>query len=78
VVRAQVASRVEYLAYTQARDEADAEWSRVCSAVPEIAGVVENENLAGSAGREEDAARNWVSRRFSGRFDLVRFQPQAC
>ena len=74
VIRAEVASGVEYLAYTQAGDEADAEWSRVCSAVPEIAGVVENENLVGSVGKEEDAARNWVSRRFSGRFDLARWE----
>jgi hypothetical protein len=77
VVRAQLASRVEYLAYTQASNEVDAEWSRVCSEVAEIAGVVENEDLAGAAsrenGREEDAARNWVSRRFSGRFDLTRW-----
>jgi len=72
VVRVQAADRVEYLAYTQAADEADPEWSAVCSTVPEIGGVVENENLAGREnGGEEDAARKWVSRRFSGRFDLV-------
>lgn len=77
VVRVQLAGRVDYLAYTQAADEADAEWSAVCSAVPEIAGVMENEELAGRAGRDggqENAARNWVSRRFSGPFDLVRWE----
>jgi hypothetical protein len=60
-----------HLAYTQVADKADPDWSRVCSAA-EIAGVVENEYLAGRDDGEEDAARKWVSRRFSGRFGLVR------
>ncbi len=76
VVRAETAGRVEYLAYTQVSDEADPDWSAACSMSPEVAGVVENENIASYDGRqngkEENAAREWIARRFSGQFDLVR------
>jgi hypothetical protein len=59
-----------YLAYTQASQEADPEWSQVCAAAEEVAALVENEYQSGRDEGEEDAARRWVEKRFTGRFDL--------
>lgn len=62
VVRAvDKAGAVRYLAYTQVSDEADAEWSRACSAAVEVTALVENEHLGGDQG-EERAARQWLSK----------------
>jgi hypothetical protein len=62
---------VRYLAYTQASQEADPEWSRVCTVAIEVATVVENEYQSGRDDGEEKAVRRWVERRFTGgRFDV--------
>jgi hypothetical protein len=61
---------VGYLAYTQASHEADPEWSHVCSMAEEVAMLVENEYQSGKDEGEENAARRWVERRFTGRFDI--------
>jgi hypothetical protein len=61
---------VGYLAYTQASQEADPEWSQVCSVAEEVATLVENEYQSGRDEGEEDAARRWVEKRFTGRFDI--------
>lgn len=61
---------VRYLAYTQASQEADPEWSQVCTVAVEVATVVENEYQSGRNEGEEKAARRWVERRFTGRFDV--------
>lgn len=71
VIRAVVAGQVRHLAYTQIADVADDEWSAVCSSVPDIVAVVENEHREGREG-QEDAARRWISARFAGRFRLGR------
>jgi hypothetical protein len=70
VVRAIGNGAVRYLAYTQASQEADPEWSQVCTAAVEVATVVENEYQSGRNEGEEKAARRWVERRFTGRFDV--------
>jgi hypothetical protein len=71
VVRAIDAGGVlAYLAYTQASQEADPEWSQVCAVAEEVAALVENEYQSGRDEGEEDAARRWVEKRFTGRFDL--------
>jgi hypothetical protein len=57
---------VEYLAYTQAADEADLEWSRVCTAAVEVAALMENEYQSGDRVGEERVARRWVERVFTG------------
>lgn len=61
---------VRYLAYTQASQEADPEWSQVCTVAVEVATTVENEYQSGRNDGEERAARRWVERRFTGRFDV--------
>ena len=61
---------VAYLAYTQASREADPDWSQVCSVAEEVATLVENEYQSGRDEGEEGAARRWVEKRFSGRFDI--------
>jgi hypothetical protein len=61
---------VRYLAYTQASQEADPEWSQVCTWAVEVATLVENEYQSGRNAGEENAARRWVDRRFTGRFDV--------
>lgn len=63
-------SAVRYLAYTQASQEADPEWSTVCSVTEEVAMLVENEYQSGRDEGEENAARRWVERRFTGRFGI--------
>jgi hypothetical protein len=61
---------VRYLAYTQASQEADPEWSQVCTAAVEVATPIENEYQSGRDEGETNAARRWVERRFTGRFDV--------
>lgn len=61
---------VGYLAYTQASQEADPEWSQVCSVAEEIATLVENEYQSGRDEGEENAARRWIERRFTGPFNI--------
>lgn len=61
---------VRYLSYTQASQQADPEWSRVCAAAEEVATLVENEYQSGRDEGEESAARRWVERRFAGRSDI--------
>lgn len=61
---------VRYLAYTQASQEVDPEWSQVCTVAVEVATVVESEYQSGRNEGEEKAARRWVERRFTGRFDV--------
>jgi hypothetical protein len=61
---------VRYLAYTQASQEADAEWSQVCAAAVEVATLIENEYQAARDEGEVNAARRWVERRFTGWFDV--------
>lgn len=61
---------VGYLAYTQASQEADPEWSQVCSAAEEIATLVENEYQSGRDEGETNAARRWIEKRFTGRYDI--------
>jgi hypothetical protein len=71
VVRAvDQAGTVRYLAYTQASQEADPEWSRVCTVAVEVATLVENEYQSGRNEGEEDSVRRWVERRFVGRFSV--------
>lgn len=57
---------VEYLAYTQASDEADPEWSRACTAAVEVAALMENEYQSGDRAGEEHAARRWIESVFAG------------
>lgn len=64
------AGAVGYLAYTQASQEADPEWTRVCAAADEVAMVVENEYRSGRDEGEESAVRQWVEKRFTGRADV--------
>jgi hypothetical protein len=59
-----------YLAYTQASQEADPEWSQVCASAVEVATLIENEYQSGQDEGEANAARRWVERRFTGRFDV--------
>jgi hypothetical protein len=61
---------VRYLAYTQASQEADPDWSRVCTMAADIAMLVENEYQSGRDEGEENGARRWVQKRFVGRFDV--------
>lgn len=61
---------VRYLAYTQASQTADPDWSRVCTMAPDIATLVENEYQSGRNEGEENGARRWVQKRFAGRFDV--------
>ena len=61
---------VGYLAYTQPSHEADPEWSAVCSAAEEVTMLVENEYQSGRDEGEENAARRWVEKRFTGRYDI--------
>jgi hypothetical protein len=61
---------VGYLAYTQASEEADPEWSQACAVAEEVAVVVENEYQSGRDEGEENAARRWVEKRYTGRFDV--------
>ncbi len=64
------AGTVRYLAYTQASQEADPEWSRVCTVAVEVATLVENEYQSGRNEGEEASVRRWVERRFAGRFGI--------
>ncbi len=64
------AGAVAYLAYTQASQEADPEWTRVCAAADEVAMVVENEYRSGRDEGEESAVRRWVEKRSAGRADV--------
>jgi hypothetical protein len=67
VVRAvDEAGVVGYLAYTQASQEADPEWSQVCSVAEEVAVLVENEYQSGRDEGEEKAARRWAEKRSPG------------
>jgi hypothetical protein len=67
VVRAvDEAGVVAYLAYTQASQEADPEWSRVCGVAEEVASLVENEYQSGRDEGEEKAARRWAEKRSPG------------
>ena len=67
VVRAvDEAGVVAYLAYTQASQEADPEWSRVCGVAEEVAALVENEYQSGRDEGEEKAARRWAEKRSPG------------
>jgi hypothetical protein len=61
---------VRFLAYTQASQEADPEWSQVCAAAVEVATLIENEYQSGRNEGETNAARRWVERRFTGRFGV--------
>jgi hypothetical protein len=61
---------VRYLAYTQASQEADPEWSQVCTVTGEVATLVENEYQSGRNEGEANSARRWVEKRFTGRFDI--------
>jgi hypothetical protein len=72
VVRAvDEAGVVGYLAYTEASQEADPEWSQVCSVAEEVAAVVENEYQSGRDEGEEKAARRWAEKRSQGgRYDV--------
>jgi hypothetical protein len=64
------AGALGYLAYTQAAQEADPEWSRACASTQEVRTLVENEYQAGRDESEQNAARRWVEKRFSGKFGL--------
>jgi hypothetical protein len=62
---------VGYLAYTQASQEADPEWSQVCSVAEEVAALVENEYQSGRDEGEEKAARRWAEKRSpGGQYDI--------
>lgn len=61
---------VRYLAYTQAAQKADPDWSQVCTTATDIARLVENEYQSGRNEGEESGARRWVQKRFDGRFDV--------
>lgn len=61
---------VRYLAYTQASQEADPDWSLVCAEAEAIATLVENEYQSGRNEGEENAAHRWVEKRFDGRFGV--------
>ena len=61
---------VAYVAYTQASQESDPEWSHVCELSEEVATLVENEYQSGRDEGEEKGARRWVERRFTGHFDV--------
>jgi hypothetical protein len=67
VVRAvDAAGVVALLAYTQASQEADPEWSRVCGVAEEVAALVENEYQSGRDEGEEKAVRRWAEKRCPG------------
>jgi hypothetical protein len=57
---------VEFLAYTQASEEADPEWSRVCTTSAEVAALVENEYRSVDREGEQRAARRWIDSVFAG------------
>ncbi|HUN36798.1 MAG TPA: hypothetical protein VMU95_32785 [Trebonia sp.] len=77
VVRAHWNDRAGCLAYTQAAagDEADPDWSRICSSFPEIAVIMEVGLLDGSGNGDpngrEASARRWIQERYSGRVDVA-------
>lgn len=65
VVRAVSRDRkLRYLAYSQAGDQADAELSALCERTAGVAGVLENEELAGSgfSGSGAERAKDWLER----------------
>jgi hypothetical protein len=64
------ADTLAYLAYTQASQEADPEWSQACASTEEVRRLVENEYQAGRDEGEQTAARRWVEKRFSGKFEV--------
>lgn len=67
VVRAvDQAGAIRYLAYTQASQEADREWSQVCAMAVELATVVESEYQSSRDEGEEKAARRWAEKRAKG------------
>jgi hypothetical protein len=62
VVRAvQPGNRVRLFAYTQAAETADRDISGLCEQIPEISGVLENEERASGHGFREKAA-NWLAK----------------
>jgi hypothetical protein len=61
------AGAVAYLAYTQASQEPDPEWSQACASTEEVAALIENEYQSGRNDSERDAARRWADKRFTGR-----------
>lgn len=66
---------VSYLAYTDASESADPEWSHVCEVAEEIAVTVENEYKSGRRDHDgaEKAAQQWAEKRSpGGRYDIRR------
>lgn len=78
VVRAVSRDRkLRYLAYSQAGDQADAELSTLCERTAGVAGVLENEELAGSgssgsSGSGAERARDWLERQGVDGHSVVR------